>query len=67
MGMAATLFNGIEPFEQIGNTLLTKVQMWNMVKIAKAVSEKKIFKNYTISYMFNPGASTDNSQGTKFE
>ena len=38
-----------------------------MVKIAKAVSEKKTFKNYTFLYIFNPGASTDNSQGTKFE
>ena len=34
MGMAAILFNGVEPFEQIGNTLSTEGPMWNMVKIA---------------------------------
>ena len=37
MGMAAILFDGAEPFEQIGNTLLTEGPMWNLVKIAQAV------------------------------
>ena len=50
MGMAAILFDGAEPFEQIGNTLLTEGPLWNLVKItqAQAVKEKKTFKNYTI-------------------
>ena len=43
MGMAAVLFDGAEPFEQIGNILLTEGPMWNLVKIAQAVSEKKTF------------------------
>ena len=46
MDMAAILFNGAEPFEQIGNTLLTEGPM--KVKIAQAVSYKKTFKHYTI-------------------
>ena len=41
MGMAAILFNGLEPFKQIVNILSTKRPMWNLVKIAQAVSEKK--------------------------
>ena len=41
MGKAAFLFNGAEPFEQIGNTLSTESPMWKMVKMAPAVSEKK--------------------------
>ena len=49
--MAAILFDGAEPFEQIGNTLLTEGPMRNLVKIAQAVSEKKTFKNYTILYI----------------
>ena len=52
MGMAAILFNCVEPFEQIGNALLTEGCMWNLLKNAQAVSEKKIFKNYTILYMY---------------
>ena len=52
MDMAAILFNGTEPFEQIGNTLWTEGPMWNLVKVAQAVSEKKTFKNYTILYMY---------------
>ena len=43
MGMAATLFNGVEPLEQIANTLSTESPMWNLVEIAQAVSEKKTF------------------------
>ena len=34
MYMAAILFNGAEPFEQIGNTLSTDGPVWNLVKIA---------------------------------
>ena len=35
MGIAAILFNGVEPFEQIINTLLTEGSIWNLVKIAQ--------------------------------
>ena len=35
MGMATSLFNCAEPFEQIGNTLLTEGPVWNLVKIAQ--------------------------------
>ena len=48
MGLAATLFNGVEPFEQIVNTPSIEVSMWNLVKIGRAVSEMKTFKDYTI-------------------
>ena len=51
MGIAAILFSCAEPFEQIGNTLLTEGPMWNLVKISQTVSEKT-FKNYTILYMY---------------
>ena len=39
--MAAILLKGIEPFEEIVNTLLTEGFMWNLVKIAHVVSEKE--------------------------
>ena len=51
MGMAAILFNDIEPFKQIVNILSTESPMGNLVKIAQAISEKKTLKNYTILYM----------------
>ena len=50
MGMAAILFNGTEPFEQIVNTLSTEGPIWNLVKIAQAVARMKL-KNYAILYM----------------
>ena len=40
MGMAAILFNGVEPFEQIVNIPSTR-PIWNLVKIGQAISEKK--------------------------
>ena len=46
------VFNGAEPFEEIVNTLSTKGPMWNLVKIAQAISEKKTFKNNIILYMY---------------
>ena len=53
MDMAATLFNGAKPFEQISNILSTEGPMWNLVKTDQAGSEKKIFKKkYTIFYMY---------------
>ena len=36
MGMAAILFNGVEPFKQIINTLLIEGPIWNIVEIAQA-------------------------------
>ena len=44
MGMVAILFNSAEPTEQTGTTHLTEGSMRNLVKIAKAISEKKILK-----------------------
>ena len=52
IGMAATLFTGVEPFDQIVNTPSTEDPMWNLVKIGQAVSEKKTFKDYMILYMY---------------
>ena len=64
--MAVILFNGAEPFQEIGNTLLTEDPMWNLVKIDQALS-KKTFKNFTILYMYiAQGAKADNPQGTIF-
>ena len=40
----AMLSKGAEPFKQIVNTLSTESPIWNVVKIAQAVSEKKTFK-----------------------
>ena len=42
MAMAAILFNIPEPFEEIGNTLLTEGSMWNLVKIANSFIEEDI-------------------------
>ena len=43
--MAAILFNGVESFEQIVNTISTESPMWNLVKLAQAISEKKTLKS----------------------
>ena len=68
MGMAAILFNGTEPFEHIGITLLSEGPMWNLVKIGHAVSEKKTFKNYTILYMYIPqGQGQITPRGQNFD
>ena len=48
-GIAPILFKCTEPFEQIVNTHSTEDSMWNLLKIAQAVSEKT-FKNYTALY-----------------
>ena len=67
MGMAAVLFNGAEPFEQIGNTLSTEGPMWYLVKIAHAVSEKQTFKNYTILYMYIALGQGQITKGQNFD
>ena len=48
MGRVAILFNDAKRFEQIDNTPLKEGQVWNLVKIGPAVSEKKTFKDYKI-------------------
>ena len=50
LGMAATLFNGAERFEQIFNIFKTEGPRWNLMKTVQAVSEKT-FK-LTILYMY---------------
>ena len=55
MGMVAILFNGTDPFEQNVDTPLTKgpwAPMYKLVKTGQAVSQKKMFKDYTILYMY---------------
>ena len=47
MDMAAILFIGMEPFEQIVNTSLTKGPMCNLLKTGPAIS--KITQFYTCS------------------
>ena len=49
--MAAILFYGVEPYEQIVSILLTEDFMWNLVKIGQAVLEK-MFKDYMILNMY---------------
>ena len=50
--MAAILFNGAEPFEQIDNMPSTEGPKFSLVKIGQAVSGKKTFKDYEILYMY---------------
>ena len=49
MGMAASLFNDAEPFD---NTPSTEGPMRNVVKIGQTDSEKKTFKDNKILYMY---------------
>ena len=48
MGMAAILFNGAEPFQQIDNYPSTDGPKWNLEKLLKLFSKKKMFKNNMI-------------------
>ena len=52
MGMAAILFNDAEPFEQSVNIPSTEGPMWNLVKIGQVVSEKKMFKDFMVLYLY---------------
>ena len=65
MGMATILFNGAEPFKQIVNILSKEGPMWNMEKIAQAVSEKKIFKDNSFLQVYSPRARVDKTPGEK--
>ena len=47
MGMAAILFNGVEPFEQSVNIPSTEGPMWNLVKIGQ-VDIEKTFKDFKV-------------------
>ena len=65
--MAAILFNGTEPFEQIVSILSTECPVWNLVNIAQAVSEKKYLKitQFHICIIY-PRGKAANPKGTKF-
>ena len=68
MGMAAILFNGAKPYEQIVNTPLTDGPMWNLEKMGQAVSEKNTFiKDFLILYLYiAQGQGQITPRGTKF-
>ena len=66
--MASLLLIFAEPFEQIGNTLLTEDPMWNLMKIAQAVSENKTFKIFTQFYTYiYPSGKGRWPSGDKFD
>ena len=46
--MAAILFKGLDPFEQIVNIPLTEGPKSSLVKTGQAVSEKNMYKDYII-------------------
>ena len=52
MDMEVILFNGAELFEQIGNTLSTECPHMKSSENCSSSFEKKIFKHYTILYMY---------------
>ena len=58
-----------EQFEHIINTLTTEDPMWNLVKFAHDVSEKKTkIKNSAFLYMYiAQGAKADNLRRQKFD
>ena len=65
MGMVAILFSGAKPFEQIVSYLSIEDPMWNLVKIACPVSEKKTFKYYIILYTYIAQGLINNPQRDK--
>ena len=48
MGMAATLLNDAEPFEQSVTTSLTEGPMWNLAKTGQVVLKKMTFKDIKV-------------------
>ena len=65
MGMAAILFYGAEPFEQIDNIPSRRP---NLVKIGQAISQEKTFKRLQdFIHVYRPGARADNSGGQNFD
>ena len=65
MGMAAILFSGVEPVEQIVDIPSTESPMWNLVKIGQVVSEKKAFKDKTILFLYIARGQGRITQGDK--
>ena len=65
MSMAAILFNGAKPFEQM-TISLRQYPLWNLMKIGQAVTEKKMFKDYTILYMYITQGHEQITLGIKF-
>ena len=64
-GMAAILFNDAEPLEYIDNTPSTERLIWNLVKIGQAVSEKKMFTDYEILYLYIAKGQVQKTSGDK--
>ena len=64
MGMAAILFNGAEPFEQIDNTPWVGIPMWQLIKRLQRRKRLKITQFYT---WYSPEARADNPNKTKLK
>ena len=43
--------NGVWPFEQTVNPVLTVGSTWNLVEIGQLISEEKVFNNIMVLYM----------------
>ena len=68
MGMAAILFNGTEPFEQIVNIPSTEGPMCNLKKMGQVVSEKKTFKDFMTLYLYIAlGQGQETLRGQNFD
>ena len=62
IGMAAVLFVGAEPFEYIGNIILTDVKIW--WKFLKRFKRREdIKKLHTFVHVYSPGARENNPRG----
>ena len=66
MGMTVILFNHTERFVQIDNMPSIEGPKYNLVKIGKAVSENKTFKDYEILYIHTAQGQGQTTLGTKF-
>ena len=71
MDIAAILFNGAKPFEQIVYILLTESPISlkgkkDLVKIGQAVLEKTFKKLHYSIHVHSPEARAYNARGTKF-
>ena len=60
--MAAILFNGAEPFDQIVNICSTEGPMCNLMNIFEEVLEENTFKDFMILYKY-----IAQGQGHKFD
>ena len=66
IGMTVILFNHTERFVQIDNMPSTEGPKCNLVKIGKAVSENKTFKDYEILYKHIAQGQGQTTMGTNF-